>query len=127
MSLTVKKFDNKDLNISLDAYADSKQNIWFKGKDVATLLGYKDSDQSIRKHVDSEDTKSFPVESMGQVRMCNIINESGFYSLTVSSKLETSKKFKRWVTKDVLPSIRKYGHYIMFNNPNTLTFKIEDE
>ena len=127
MSLTVKKFDNKDLNITLDAYVDNKQNIWFKGKDVATLLRYKDTDQSIRKHVDSEDTKSYPVESTGQVRKYNLINESGLYSLTLSSKLETAKMFKRWVTKDVLPSIRKYGYYRMFNNPNTLTFKIEDE
>lgn len=49
MSLTVKKFDNKHLNISLDAYFDNKQNVWFKGKEIATILGYKDTDQSIRK------------------------------------------------------------------------------
>ena len=65
MSLTVKKFDNKDLNISLDAYYDNKQNIWFKGKERATLLGYKDTDQSIRENVDSEDTKSYPVSVDG--------------------------------------------------------------
>ena len=51
MSLTVKKFENKDLNISIDAYIDNKQSIWFKGKEVATLLGYKDTYDAIRKHV----------------------------------------------------------------------------
>ena len=51
MPLTLMKFDNKDLNISLDAYVDNKQNIWFKGKEVATLFGYKDTDNAIRKHV----------------------------------------------------------------------------
>ena len=54
MSLTVKKFDNKDLNISLDAYIDNKQNIWFKGKEIATLLGYECPRNAIRDHVDKD-------------------------------------------------------------------------
>ena len=59
--------------------------------------------------------------------MCTYINESGFYSLVLSSKLETAKKFKHWITSQVLPSIRKYGYYKMFDNPNNKMFKIENE
>ena len=122
-----KKFANKDLGIELKSYIDKQQNVWFLGKNVATILGYKDTNQAIRKHVDEEDQKSCPVETTGQVRWCNFINESGFYSLLLSSKLETAKKFKHWVTSLVLPSIRKYGYYKMFDNPNNKMFKIENE
>ena len=122
-----KKFANKDLGIELTSYIDNKQNIWFCGKDVAQLLGYKDTNQAIRKNVDEEDQKSYPVQKTGQVRWCTFINESGFYSLLLSSKLETAKKFKHWVTSQVLPSIRKYGQYKMFDNPNNKMFKIENE
>ena len=122
-----KKFSNKDLGIELKSYIDKQQNVWFLGKNVATILGYKDTNQAIRKHVDEEDQKSCPVETTGQVRWCNFINESGFYSLLLSSKLETAKKFKHWVTSLVLPSIRKYGYYKMFDNPNNKMFKIENE
>ena len=59
--------------------------------------------------------------------MCTYINESGFYSLVLSSKLETAKKFKHWITSQVLPSIRKYGYFKMFVNPNNKMFKIENE
>ena len=59
--------------------------------------------------------------------MCTYINESGFYSLLLSSKLETAKKFKHWITSQVLPSIRKYGYYKLFDNPNNKMFKIENE
>ena len=86
MSLTVKKFDNKDLNIFLDAYYDNKKNVWFKGKEIATILGYKDTDQSIRKNVDSEDTKSYPVYWTGQVRNQLLINENGLNSLILRSR-----------------------------------------
>ena len=122
-----KKFNNKDLGIELKSYIDKQQNVWFLGKDVATILGYKDTNQAIRKHVDEEDQKSCPVVSTGQVRWCNFINESGFYSLVLSSKLEKAKKFKHWITSQVLPSIRKYGYYKMFDNPNNKMFKIENE
>ena len=107
MSLTVTKFDKKDSNISLNAYYDNKKNVWFKGKEIATILGYKDTNQSIRKNVDSEDTKSYPVYWTGQVRNQLFINESGLYSLILRSRLESTKIFKRWVTSEVLPSIRK--------------------
>ena len=122
-----KKFKNVDLGIELKSFIDKQQNVWFSGKDVAQLLGYKDTNQAIRKHVDHEDQKSCPVETTGQVRWSNYINESGFYSLVLSSKLETARKFKRWITTEVLPSIRKYGYFKMFDNPCNKMFKIENE
>ena len=122
-----KKFKNVDLGIEITSYIDKQQNVWFCGKDVAQLLGYKDTNQAIRKHVDNEDQKSCPVETTGPVRCCIFLNESGFYSLLLSSKLETAKKFKHWITSEVLPSIRKYGYYKHFDNPNNKMFKIENE
>ena len=91
-----KVFANKELGVELNSYIDNKFNVWFRGKDVSTILGYKNTNQAIRKHVDSEDQKSFPVVSTGyskRVRPPIFINESGFYSLVLSSKLETAKKF----------------------------------
>ena len=106
-----KKFANKDLGIELSSFIDKQQNIWFVGKDVAKILGYKDTNQAIRKHVEEEDKYKGAVETTGGLQQSFYINESGFYSLVLSSKLETAKKFKNWVTSQVLPSIRKYGFY----------------
>ena len=122
-----QSYKNNDLGIELTSYIDKKQIIWFKGKDVAKILGYTDTNQAIRKHVDKEDQKSCPVETTGQVRWIIYINESGFYSLLLSSKLETAKKFKRWITSEVIPSIRKYGQYKMFDNPFNKMIMISNE
>ena len=115
-----KKYANEDLEIELTSYIDDKQNVWFKGKDVAQILGYSDTNRAIRYNVDPEDRKSFPVNCTGysqRGRPPIFINESGFYSLALSSKLETAKKFKHWVTSQVLPPIRKYGQYKLFDSP----------
>jgi len=112
-----KTFANNELEIELTSYIDDKQNIWFKGKNVAKIIGYVDRDKAIR-HVDSEDKKQGPAKTAGGLQQAYFINESGFYSLILSSKLETAKKFKHWVTSKVLPSIRKYGQYKLFDNPN---------
>lgn len=85
---------------------------WFVGKDVATALGYKSSRNAVPKHVDEEDKLSTQIEYAGQKRNVTVINESGLYSLILSSKLDSAKRFKRWVTSEVLPSIRKNGGYI---------------
>ena len=122
-----KNFKNDDLGIELKSYINKQQNIFFIGKDVAKILGYKDTNQAIRKHVDNEDKKSYPVETTGQVRWSIFINESGFYSLVLSSKLENAKKFKRWITTEVLPSIRKYGQYKMFDSPWNKMIMISNE
>lgn len=84
---------------------------WFIGKDVAETLGYTDTNQAIRKHVDDEDKLSRRFDVSGQGREMVIINESGLYSLVLSNKLPSAKKFKRWVTSEVLPALRKTGQY----------------
>lgn len=86
---------------------------WFVGKDVAEALGYSNASKALADHVDEQDKlNNESLVSLGQ-RGGWLINESGFYSLCFSSKLEGAKKFKRWVTSEVLPSIRKTGNYMM--------------
>lgn len=84
---------------------------WMVGKDVAAVLGYSDTDQALRKHVDDEDKLTRRFDGPGQSRNMTVINESGLYSLVLSSKLPGAKKFRRWVTGTVLPAIRKTGSY----------------
>lgn len=85
---------------------------WFVGKDVTSILGYTNASKALTDHVDNEDKlNNESLSSLGQ-RGGWLINESGLYSLILSSKLPTAKKFKRWVTSEVLPSIRKNGGYI---------------
>lgn len=86
---------------------------WFVGKDVAAALGYSDTAQAIRKHIDDEDKGVVESTTPGGKQNITIINESGLYSLMLKSKLPGAKKFKRWVTSEVLPSIRKTGSYSM--------------
>lgn len=84
---------------------------WFVGKDVAEVLGYAATRNAIATHVDNEDKLTHQISASGQMRDVIFINESGLYSLILSSKLPTAKEFKRWVTSEVLPSIRKTGTY----------------
>lgn len=86
---------------------------WLVGKDVAQALGYSNTKDAVSRHVDTEDKRGsrFPTPS-GQQEL-TIINESGLYSLVLGSKLPSAKKFKRWVTSEVLPSIRKNGMYLL--------------
>lgn len=84
---------------------------WLVGKDVAAALGYVDTFGALKKHVDDEDKQNCQNDSFESPRGMTIINESGLYSLVLSSKLPTAKKFKRWVTSEVLPAIRKTGSY----------------
>lgn len=85
---------------------------WFVGKDIATALGYADTAQAIRKHIDADDKGVVDLTTPGGIQKTTIINESGVYSLIFSSKLERAQQFKRWVTSEVLPSIRKQGAYL---------------
>ena len=84
---------------------------WFVGKDVAEILEYTNTAKAIRDHVDEEDKLTERIVLSGQNREVIFINESGLYSLVLSSKLPSAKKFKRWVTSEVLPQIRKTGSY----------------
>lgn len=86
---------------------------WFIGKDVADILGYTNPRKAIGDHVDEEDKGVTKCDTLGGVQNLTVINESGLYSLILSSKLPDAKKFKRWVTSEVLPSIRKTGNYSM--------------
>ena len=85
---------------------------WFVGKDVAAALGYGKPTDTIRKRVDEEDRSISKMETPQGMQDMAIINESGLYSLIFSSKLESAKRFKHWVTSEVLPSIRKTGAYV---------------
>ena len=131
-----KAFKNEELGFEITSYIDKQQIIWFKGKDVAEFLGYSKTRDALSRHVDNEDKKQLftyhnSVHKTGAVApsgsMCTYINESGFYSLVLSSKLETAKKFKRWITSVVLPSIRKYEQYKMFDSPWNNMIMISNE
>lgn len=100
---------------------DREGDVWFVGKDVAAALGYSNTNDALSRHVDPEDKYqgegvAFP-DPHGTLQYPTIINESGLYSLVISSKLPTAKQFKRWITKEVIPSIRKTGGY--FATPKT--------
>ena len=90
---------------------------WFVGKDVASVLGYANPRDALAKRVDADDKGVANCDTLGGEQNMTIINESGLYSLILSSKLHTAKKFKHWVTSEVLPTIRKHGAYM---TPETL-------
>lgn len=85
---------------------------WFVGKDVADILEYTNTAKAIRDHIDEEDKLTERIVLSGQNREVIFINESGLYSLILSSKMPNARKFKRWVTSEILPSIRKHGAYM---------------
>lgn len=91
---------------------DDDNVLWFVGKDVAEILGYQRPDNAIRNHVDDEDKAMHQISASGQMRNMLAINESGMYSLILSSKLPSARKFKHWVTSEVLPNIRKHGAHM---------------
>lgn len=88
---------------------------WFVGRDIATVLGYSNPPKAVRTHVDEEDKGVNEMDTPGGKQKIIVINESGLYSLILNSKLPNAKKFKRWVTNEVLPSIRKHGAYMTEN------------
>lgn len=94
---------------------------YFVGKDVAEILAYKEPNKAITRHVDEEDRTKHPIPTKGGIQDSYIINESGLYSLILSSKLPQAKEFKRWVTSEVLPAIRKHGMFAtdeLLDNPD---------
>lgn len=100
-----------------------ENEFYFIGKDVANALGYKRADNAIRSHVAEEDKLTHQIRGADQRRTMTIINESGLYSLILSSKLESAKRFKKWVTGEVLPSLRRHGMYAtdeLLSNPDLL-------
>ena len=96
---------------------------WLVGRDVAKALGYKNISDALKKHVDEEDKGVAKCDTLGGIQEMTVINESAFYSLVLGSKLPNAKKFKKWVTSEVLPSIRKHGMYAtdeLLDNPDLL-------
>lgn len=91
---------------------EKENEVWFVGKDVASALGYKDTINALKAHIEIEDKDRWQITTQFGEKDTTIINESGLYSLVLSSKLPTAKQFKRWVTSEVLPTIRKTGGYI---------------
>jgi prophage antirepressor-like protein len=135
MLMNTFKFGESDVFTMVD----KNDNIWFKGFDVASILGYAKPRNAILTHVDIEDKQNYGV-MVGRPDLGHhennenkqaMINESGMYSLILRSKLESAKAFKRWITSDVLPTIRKTGKYKVevVNKPirQMLSFKIENE
>ena len=92
---------------------DINGEIYFVGRDVATALGYMDARKAVATHTDEDDRTNHPIrDALGRKQETTIINESGLYSLVLSSGLPNARKFKRWITTEVIPSIRKNGGYI---------------
>ena len=134
MSIIEKVFHYEENEITV---IKCREDIWFRGEDIAKALGYSIPRKAIREHVDPEDRLSLDCLTKGGLKRTPLkneqksaifVNESGLYSLILQSKLESAKVFKRWVTKDVLPSIRKTGRYdycIDHKYNNMLTFKVQ--
>jgi prophage antirepressor-like protein/predicted GIY-YIG superfamily endonuclease/DNA-directed RNA polymerase subunit RPC12/RpoP len=116
-------------------FKDDNNEIWFKGRDVAKILGYKDTKDAIQQHIDKEDKIPYkdlvavpntPQKGITNTEGSNLnikpntifINESGLYSIMMTSKLPKAKEFKRWITKEVIPTIRKTGSYSLINKPD---------
>ena len=122
MSNEIKIFENEEFGSVRTLEINGEP--YFVGKDVAEILGYANTSKALIDHVDDEDKlNNETLSSLGQ-RGGWLINESGLYSLILSSKLPTAKKFKRWVTSEILPAIRKTGSYSIQSKPDSYT--IED-
>lgn len=118
----IQLFTNEELDMKVRV-VEINGEPWLVGKDVAEVLGYKNTRDALSKHVDDEDKNTVAIhDGIGNPNKV-IINESGLYSLVLRSKLTEAKKFKRWVTSEVLPSIRKHGMYAtddLLNDPDLM-------
>lgn len=111
MENAIKIFENEEFGSVRTMEINGEP--YFVGKDVAEILGYSKARNAIANHVDDDDKKVAPIQGdLGGIQEMTVINESGLYSLIMSSKLPNAKRFKRWVTSEILPAIRKTGGYI---------------
>lgn len=122
MSNEIKIFENEEFGSVRTMEINGKP--YFVGKDVTDILGYQNGSRDINRHVDEDDREKVMIFDGNQDKESIIINESGLYSLILSSKLPNAKKFKRWVTSEILPAIRKTGSYSIQSKPDSYT--IED-
>ena len=120
-----KSFINSQLGIKFNSYIDHKCRVWFKAKEVAQILGYKNTEKAIKSHVSENHKRTFlfccPCETHGQQidtrgKYCLFVDEPGLYELVFRSRLPTAKMFREWIFAKVLPSIRKYGYYRMIDS-----------
>ena len=115
----IQIYQNQEFG-AIRTMSDKQGNPLFCAKDVALALGYKRPEDAMAQHVENEDSvKHRVIDSMGRKRLTTFINESGLYALILSSKIESAKRFKHWVTSEVLPSIRKQGGYLMLKQGET--------
>ncbi len=124
--MKLELFKNNEFG-AVRVLADERGEPWFVAKDVAKILGYTNPQKAIRDHVDEDDKRGERIVTTSGTQEAILINESGLYSLILRSKLEKAKKFKKWVTSEVLPAIRKHGGYLtpekveeVLLNPDTI-------
>ncbi len=126
MSTEIKIFKNEMFG-EIRTLVNEKGETFFVGKDVAEALGYTNTRKALQDHVDDEDKGVTKRDTLGGIQQMVVINESGLYSLVLSSKLPQAREFKRWVTSEVLPQIRQTGGYIPTTNPRTGEVLTESE
>lgn len=123
MTNDIQMFTNENFgNVRVILKSDKA---WFVGKDIAEILGYSDTFGALKKHVDIDDKQNCQNDSFESPRGMTVINESGMYSLVFASKLPKAREFKRWVTAEVLPSIRRTGMYSLVPDSYTIEDPIE--
>ena len=118
MSKSIKVFQNKEFGTVRSLIINDEP--YFVGKDVAEILGYRETAKAIRTHVDEEDKGVSVLDTPGGRQQITLINESGLYCLILSSNLPVAKKFKRWITSEVLPEIHRKGSYSQVKTENIL-------
>jgi prophage antirepressor-like protein len=122
--ITLYNFEGSQVRVSMDEKGDP----WFVAKDICDVLGYANPWDALANHIDKDDLAlSEVIDSLGRTQKTNTINESGLYSLIMGSRLEGAKRFKRWVTNEVLPAIRKTGSYSRNPAPPQYAIKSEAE
>ena len=126
MSTEIKIFKNEMFG-EIRTLTNEQGETFFVGKDVAQALGYSNTRKALQDHVDDEDKGVTKRDTLGGIQQMVVINESGLYSLVLSSKLPQAKEFKRWITSEVLPQIRQTGGYIPTTNPRTGEVLTESE
>ena len=126
MGKEIKIFKNEMFG-EIRTLVNEKGETFFVGKDVAEALGYSNTRKALQDHVDDEDKGVTKRDTLGGIQQMVVINESGLYSLVLSSKLPQAKEFKRWITSEVLPQIRQTGGYIPTTNPRTGEVLTESE
>ena len=120
--MKIVNYKNEELKVEMNCYLDDENDIWFRGKEIATILGYKNTRKAIIDHVDSEDKKLMDLKINGKTFKCFFINEFGFCELIIKSKQPKARELKRWVTTVILPSIVK-----KHNKEEKNTLRIETE